>query len=205
MPAGIIATKVGMSRVFLESGEAVPVTYLKAEPNTIIRLKTEEKDGYNAVVLGINPRTLKTRKGKEHTKYKIQKEWAVDSLDGYEPGKQVSADTIPVQSVVTVTGVSKGKGFQGVMKRHNFKGGPGSHGSHHHRRPGSIGMCAFPGRVHKGTKLPGQMGKDTITLRERAILISNPKDGVLGVRGPVPGPNGSTVYLTIESIPEAVS
>ena len=146
---GLIAKKVGMSRVFLESAEAVAVTYLEVEPNTIVRTKTEEKDGYNAVVLGVGAKKWKTRKGNEHTRYSVQKEWQVENLEGVEAGKQISIESIPVESMVTVAGVSKGKGFQGVVKRHKFSCGPKTHGSHHHRRPGSVGMKEWPGRVRK--------------------------------------------------------
>ena len=199
MPSGLIAKKIGMSRVFLESGEAVPVTYLQVEPNTIVRMKTEERDGYNAVVLGVAPKTVKTRKGKEHQKFTIQKEWQVESLEGMEAGKTIKADATPAESTITISGVSKGKGFQGVIKRHKFSRGPETHGSHHHRATGSIGMKEFPGRVLKGKKMPGRMGGDTVTLRNRSVVVCDPEKGILGVKGPVPGPNGSSVYLTVES------
>jgi len=199
MPSGLIAKKIGMSRVFLESGEAVPVTYLQVEPNTIVRMKTEERDGYNAVVLGVAPKTVKTRKGKEHQKFTIQKEWQVESLEGMEAGKTIKADATPAESTITISGVSKGKGFQGVIKRHKFSRGPETHGSHHHRATGSIGMKEFPGRVLKGKKMPGRMGGDTVTLRNRSVVVCDPEKGILGVKGPLPGPNGSSVYLTVES------
>jgi len=202
MCKGLIAKKIGMSRVFLESGEAVPVTYLQVEPNIVVRVKTEEKDGYNAVVLGVGPKKWKTRKGKEHTRFANQKEWQVGSLEGLNPGTQVTAEAIPVDSVVTVTGTSKGKGFQGVVKRYGFKGGPKSHGAHGKRRPGSIGMCAFPGRVFKGKKMPGQMGNQNVTLHKRPIVVCDPEKGILGVKGPVPGPVGTSVFITIESTPD---
>jgi len=199
MPAGLITTKIGMSRIFLSGGEAVPVTYLRAQPNTVIRLKTQEKDGYNAVVLGVGERRKKTRNGKEHMTYVAEREWKVDSLEGYQAGTQITAETIPAESLVTVTGVSKGKGFQGVMKRYGFKGGPASHGSHFHREPGSIGMRAHPGRVLKGHRMAGHMGKDTVTLRKRPVIALDAEKGILAIKGPIPGPNGSTVYLTLES------
>ena len=203
MSSGIIATKVGMSRVFTEDGNAVAVTYLKVEPNTVVRCKTEDKDGYNAIVLGAGAKQWKTRKGKEHTRYKVQKEWQVESLDGLEPGSTVAADAVPVASKVAVTGISKGKGFQGVIKRHGFSRGPETHGSHHHRRPGSVGMCEFPGRVLKGKKMPGQTGKSQVTLRNPEVIMSNPEEGLIALKGPIPGPNGASVFLTIESTPDA--
>lgn len=203
MSTGLIATKIGMSRIFTEEGEAVPVTYLKVEPNTVVRCKTEEKDGYNAVVLGVSGKKWKTRKGKEHVRYANQKEWQVESLDGLEPGKEISVESVPASSVVTISGISKGRGFQGVVKRYGFAGGPRTHGSHFKREPGSVGMCEFPGRVLKGKKLPGRMGTDRVTLRNRQVLVSDIKEGVVAIKGPVPGPNGSVVYVTVESLPEA--
>ncbi len=196
--AGLIARKVGMSRVFLASGEAVPVTYLRVPPNIIVRMKTKEKDGYNAVVLGIDPKKWKTRKGNEHTRYAIQKEWAVESLDGLAPGAEVTVEAVPAEGQVTIMGVSKGKGFQGVVKRHHFTRGPMSHGSHHHREPGSVGMREEPGRILKGKRMPGHMGGDQLTLKHRPIMTCDPKAGVFAVKGPVPGPSGTAVYVTIE-------
>jgi len=147
---GLIAKKIGMSRIFREDGEQVPVTYLSVEPNTVVRTRQKDRDGYDAIVLGVGAKKWKTRKGKEHTRYKTEKEFVVDSLEGVKIGEQVTVESIPAESVVTVVGTSKGKGFSGVIKRWNFSRGPETHGSHHHREPGSIGMCAKPGRVLKG-------------------------------------------------------
>ncbi len=199
MSSGLIAKKVGMSRVFLDNGEMVPVTFLKVEPNTIIRLKTQEKDGYNAVVLGMGARKWKTRKGRELTRFKAMKEWRVDSLDGLAAGGQVTVEMLPKDALLTVVGVSKGKGFQGVIKRHHFSRGPQSHGSHHNREPGSIGMREEPGRVLKGKRMPGHMGKDQVTLKHRAVMINDAANHLVAIKGPVPGPAGSTVYLTREA------
>ena len=201
--SGVIATKAGMSRVFTEDGQAVAVTYLKVEPNTVVRVKTEEKDGYNAVVLGIRPVEKKTKKGTELTKYQIQKEWKVEDAESVKSGDTVKSDSVPENAVVTVTGTSKGKGFQGVIKRHGFSRGPETHGSHHHRRPGSVGMCEFPGRILKGKKMPGHTGHQTVTLRGRPVLVSDTSKGLIAVKGAVPGPNGAPVFVTIESLPES--
>ena len=149
--------------------------------------------------MGVNAKTKKTRKGNEITKYSIQKEWKVDSLDEVEAGGEVTLDAIPEEGTVTVTGVSKGKGFQGVIKRHGFHRGPQTHGSHHHRRPGSIGMKVYPGRVIKGKKLPGQTGKETVTIRNRPVVTTDKERGVVGIKGAVPGPNGAHVFLTLDS------
>lgn len=188
-----------MSRVFLPTGENVPVTYLQAEPNTIVRMKTAEKDGYNAVVLGVGAKVWKTRKGKEHVRYSVQKEWQVESLEGLEPGKTVNADIFEPEVLVTLSGVSKGKGFQGVVRRYHFAGGPASHGSHFKREAGSVGMRARPGRIFKGHRMPGHMGHATVTLQHRPVVTVDPQAGVIAVKGPVPGPNGSTVFITKES------
>ncbi|MEQ1849204.1 MAG: 50S ribosomal protein L3 [Candidatus Peribacteraceae bacterium] len=199
MALGLIAKKVGMSRVFLPSGESVPVTYLEVPENRIIRTKTKEKDGYEAVVLGIGEKIMKTRKGKEHKKYREQKEFQVPSLDGLALGSTVSVATLPAESMVTVTGISKGKGFQGVMKRHNFAGGPRSHGSHFKREPGSVGMRTWPGRIHKGKRMAGHMGLETITLKHRPVIVSDEAKNIVAIKGPIPGPNGSFVSLTPEA------
>ncbi|MDD5026626.1 MAG: 50S ribosomal protein L3 [Candidatus Peribacteraceae bacterium] len=200
MSAGLIARKLGMSLHFLANGEAVPVTYLQVEPNVVVRMKTAEKDGYNALVLGIGAKKWKTRKGHEHTRYQVQKEWQVDSLDGVAPGALITAEVVPVESLVTVSGVSKGKGFQGGVKRYGFAGGPASHGSHFKREPGSVGMRQHPGRIHKGKRMAGHMGGDTVTICNRPVLVSDSGKGILAIKGPVPGPNGAAVYVTV-SVP----
>ena len=189
--------------MFQDDGTAVAVTYLKVEPNTIIRTREKERDGYDAVVLGIEPKKWKTRKGIERVKYAKEKELTVDSLEDVEVGSQITSESIPAESMVTVVGISKGKGFAGVIKRHNFSRGPETHGSHHHREPGSIGMCDMPGKVLKGKKMPGRMGSDQVTLRNRKVVFSNAEENLIAVKGPVPGPNGSIVVLNIESVPTA--
>lgn len=201
MSIGLIARKVGMSRRFLPSGEAVAVTYLKVEPNVVVRTKTLEKDGYNAVVLGIGPREWKTRKGRNLTRYSFQKEWQVDSLEGLKPGTTLTAEAVPAESLVTIAGVSKGKGFQGVVRRYHFAGGPSSHGSHMKREPGSVGMRGDPGRIFRGHRMAGHMGLGHITVKHRPVLLSDAKEGILAVKGPVPGPNGAAVTVTLESSP----
>ena len=201
MPLGLIAKKVGMSRIFTEGGDAVAVTYLQVPDHTIVRVKTKERDGYDAVVLGIDPTVWKTRKGAEFTRYKKQKEWQVETLDGLERGKVLTIDVLPDGALLTIMGVSKGKGFQGVMKRYHFAGGPASHGSHMKREPGSIGMRTQPGRIFRGHHMAGHMGKDQITLPSRPLLMRNTEQKIIGVKGPVPGPNGSFLFLTLESPP----
>ncbi len=198
--SGLIARKLGMSRVFLD-GAAVAVTYLQVEPNIIVRTKNTEKDGYNAIILGIGLKKIKTRKGNELKKFAHQKEWRVDSLEGLDTGKEVTIETIPAKTLVTITSISKGKGFQGTIKRHHFAGGPASHGSHFKREPGSVGMREMPGRIHKGKRMAGHMGSEQVTVHGRPVVVCDTEKRVLAVRGPVPGPNGSAVFLTVESLP----
>src|SRR3989344_5802331 len=199
--SGLIAKKVGMSRIFLTTGKTVPVTYLQVEPNIVVRTKTKEKDGYDAVVLGIGAKQWKSRKGKEHIRYRMQKEWKVPSLDGLEPGKQVTAEILPVESLVTISGTTKGKGFQGVMRRHHFAGGPATHGSHFKREAGSVGMRTQPGRILKGHRMAGHMGNETMTILHRSVVAADIAKGVIAIKGPVPGPNGAFVYVTKEAAP----
>lgn len=199
--SGLIATKIGMSRVFRDDGTQVPVTYLHVEPNTVVRKRVKEKDGYSALVLGVEGKKWKTRKGKEHMRYRVLKEFLAESLEGVEVGSKVSIDVLPAESLVTVTGISKGKGFAGVIKRHHFSSGPGSHGSHHHREPGAIGMRAKPGKVLKGKRMPGRMGADHVTLKHRLIVVSDLEEQLLAIKGAVPGPQGAFVFLTLEPKP----
>ncbi len=187
-----------MSRAFLPTGEAVAVTYLEIEPNVIVRTKTKEKDGYNAVVLGVGAKPWKSRKGKENVRYAAQKEWKVDSLDGMEAGKKLSAEMFTTDTLVAIQSVSKGKGFQGVIKRWHFGGGPGSHGSHFKREPGSVGMRTQPGRILPGHHMAGHMGNEQVTLHRRPVINVDLEKGILAVKGPVPGPNGARVYVTME-------
>ncbi len=196
---GLIAKKIGMSRAFLPTGEAVAVTYLEIQPNTVVRTKTKEKDGYDAVVLGIGAKQWKTRKGNEHTRYSLQKEFKVETLDGMEAGKNLTVEVMPTDSMVSVEGMSKGKGFAGVMKRHGFHGGPGSHGSHFKREPGSIGMRADPGRIFKGKRMAGHMGLEQKTIKHRPVILNDLKKNLIAIKGPVPGPNGAHVFLTLEA------
>ena len=198
MALGLIAKKVGMSRVFLADGAAVPVTFLEVPDNTIVRTKTKEKDGYAALVLGIGEKIMRTRKGKELKKFKDQKEFTVDSLDGFAPGGKVTVETLPEASLVTISSISKGKGFQGVMKRYHFAGGPKTHGSHFKREPGSVGMRTWPGRIHAGKRMAGHMGLDQVTIKHRPVIVSDATKKVIAIKGPVPGPNGATVFVTLE-------
>ncbi len=199
MPLGVIARKIGMSRVFLPTGEQVAVTYLKVQDNTIVRTKSKEKDGYDAVVLGVDEDVMKTRKGKEIKSMRNQKEFHVEKLDNLAKGGTVDLSVAPEGSLVSITGVGKGKGFQGVMKRWHFAGGPATHGSHFKREPGSVGMRTWPGRIHAGKKMAGRMGGETVTIKNRPVVVSDAQEKVLAVKGSIPGPNGSLVYVTVQT------
>ncbi|MBU0706428.1 50S ribosomal protein L3 [Patescibacteria group bacterium] len=191
---GIIGKKLGMSQVIQDDGRVIPVTYVVCEPNEVVQIKTEKTDGYPAIVLGFD--AYKSRQGEtRNKKFKVIKEFRVENADDYKKGQKVSVEILKEVETVTVMGNSRGKGYQGVMKRHNFAGGPESHGSVFHREPGSVGTCAKPGRVRKGRKLPGQMGNEQITLKNRPLISVVADKNVLAIKGAVPGANNSYVYI----------
>jgi len=187
---GIIGKKVGMTRVISDDGRVIPVTVIQCKPNKVTQVKTAEKDGYPAVVLGFdalkNP--TKNKKFRVKREFKTEGEFAKDA--------EVNVEIFEEGEKVGISGVSKGKGFQGVIKRHNFARGPETHGSHHHREPGSVGACAKPGRVHKGKKLPGRMGTDKVTLRDKEIVHIDTDDHLIAVKGPVPGAINAIITIT---------
>lgn len=203
LPA-IYGIKAGMTRVFDANGNHIPVTVVKIIPNIISQVKTAEKDGYNAYQVAYHEKreSLLTEPVKGTLKKAgISKnlthfsEVKVESVDAAALGKEVALDAFKPNTFIDVTGTSKGKGFQGVMKRYNFQGGPASHGSHFHRRPGSIGCRATPARVWKEKKMPGQMGNETVTVQNIQVLEVNTKDGYLLVRGSVPGSKNGFIKL----------
>lgn len=201
---GILGKKIGMTRVYAEDGTAVGVTVLKAGPCYVTQRKTVEKEGYNAIQVGFDTkkdsRVNKPLAG--HFKsagkgafYHLQ-EFRVDNPGDYELGQEINVnDMFKVGDIVDVTGTAKGKGFQGVMKRHNFSGGPGGHGSGFHRAPGSIGMCAWPARVVKGKKLPGRMGGQTVTKKNVKIVDIRVEDNALLVKGAIPGAKQGLLHI----------
>ncbi|MBN1258623.1 50S ribosomal protein L3 [Candidatus Peregrinibacteria bacterium] len=188
---GIIGKKLGMSQIIQDDGRVIPVTFVRCEPNTVTQVKTQEKDGYPAIVLGFDA----YKNPSKNIKFKTLKEFRVEKAEDYKVGQAVDLGALKEVKEVTITGVSKGKGFQGVVKRYGFAGGPASHGSHFHREPGSIGCRAKPGRVRKGRKLPGHMGTDTITLKNRPVIVFEPSRHVLGIKGAIPGANNGYVYI----------
>jgi large subunit ribosomal protein L3 len=204
MVNGLMGKKLGMTRVFREAGQWVPVTVIEAGPCTVVQVRTADKDGYGAAQLGFGERKesrcTKPLKGHFDKAGVAPRRWLREfriAGDGeLNPGDEIKVDLFEVGEKVHVTGTSKGKGFQGVMKRHGFGGGPGGHGSHAHREPGSVGMAADPARVLKGKKLPGQMGRERVTVRNLEVVSVDAEKNLVLVRGNVPGPNGGLVLLT---------
>jgi large subunit ribosomal protein L3 len=184
-----------MTRIFADDGSVVPVSVIEATPNTVTRLRSADTDGYTAVQLGggIARRSTKPVAGqfkhldKEHQHPKHVREVRVDATDEYEVGQQVGVDLFSAGELVDVTGVSKGHGFTGVIARHNFKRGPKTHGSDHHRAPGSIGAGTYPGRVWKGTKMAGHMGNEQVTVKKLKVVRVDPDRNLILVKGAVPG------------------
>ncbi len=197
--------KAGMTRIFDQSGNHVPVTVVKLIPNVISQVKTAEKDGYTAYQVAYNEKreSLITSPAKGHLKkaniaqsFSELSEIAVDSVSADALGKEASLDQFPVATYVDVTGPSKGKGFAGVMKRYNFQGGPAAHGSHFHRRPGSIGCRATPARVFANKKMPGHLGVETSTVQNIQVVEVNLEAGYMLIRGSLPGSKNGFVKIT---------
>ena len=199
----IYGTKVGMTQLFDEDGTVIPVTVIEAAPNTVCQIKTTETDGYEAVQLGFG--TIKENKvnkpmGGHFAKHGVSpmrhlREVRVDSASEHELGEKVTVANFAEVKKVDVTGTSKGKGFAGVMRRYNFGGGPGGHGAHFHRAPGSIGQCASPSRVFKGVRLPGHMGCDTVTVKNLEVVRVDAEQNLILVKGAVPGGKNGIVRV----------
>jgi large subunit ribosomal protein L3 len=184
-----------MTRIFGDDGNVVPVSVIEVTPNTITRLRTAEKDGYTAVQLGAGTARRSTKpvlgqfKGldKDHQRPKHVREFRIDGTEEYEVGGQLGVDLFEAGELVDVTGVSKGHGFTGVIARHNFRRGPKSHGSDHHRAPGSIGAGTYPGRVWKGTRMAGHMGNEQVTVKKLTVVKVDADRNLILVKGAVPG------------------
>jgi large subunit ribosomal protein L3 len=202
MKIGIIGKKLGMTQIFSENGEAVPVTIIEAEPSVVIQKKTREKDGYDAIQLGFGRVKQKnvTKPLQGHFKqadkgiFRILREFRTTS-DVYELGQELKVDLFKAGDYVDVSGTSKGKGFAGVMKRHGFSGGRATHGSMFHRAPGSIGASADPSRVFKGKKLPGHMGSERVTIQNMMVWAVRPEQNLILVKGAVPGGRNGIVLI----------
>lgn len=193
---GILGRKLGMTRIFEEDGKVIPVTLIQCEPNTVVRLKNKEKDGYEAVVLGFEPlkKPAKTKKFRATRESRLDKA-AWPKITEIKTEEPVTVKAFEGTKEVTVTSTSKGKGFQGTVKRWHFSMGPRSHGSHFHREPGSIGPRARMGKLHKGKKLAGHMGNETVTLKRVPLVSIDIEKNLLAVKGAVPGPNGGLVIV----------
>jgi len=202
MARGILGRKIGMTQLFVDD-QAVGVTVIETDPCTIVQIKTDESDGYNALQLGYDEvkdskvtRPIAGHFGKAGVPpHRHLFEIRVDNPDDYTVGDKLSVDLFEEGSKVDIAGITKGRGFQGVVKRYNFAGGPATHGSHFHRRPGSVGNCVKPGRVIKGKKLPGQMGSKRKTVRGLKILRVDPERNLLIVKGATPGARGAILEL----------
>jgi large subunit ribosomal protein L3 len=188
---GIIGKKLGMSNIIQDDGCVIPVTFVLCKPNTVVQIKTESNDGYPAIVLGFDA----YKNPSKNKKFKTMKEFRVTNPDDYKKGQLVDLSSLKDINTVTITGVSKGKGFQGVVKRHHFAGGPQTHGSHFKREPGSIGTRAKPGRVNKGHRMAGHMGVDKVTILNRPIVKLIQEKELVAVKGSIPGSNNGYVYI----------
>ena len=203
---GILGTKMGMTQVFDENNRVVPVTVVKAGPNVVTKIRTPERDGYSAIQLAygeISPRKVNKPLTGQYAAANVNPrrhlaELRIDdeAAAEFEVGQELTAEIFADGSYVDVTGTSKGKGFAGTMKRHGFKGQGASHGAQAvHRRPGSIGGCATPGRVFKGTRMSGRMGNDRVTMQNLLVHKVDAENGVLLIKGAIPGRTGGLVMV----------
>lgn len=203
MKKAIIGKKIGMTQIFDETGKVIPVTVIEAGPCVVAQVKTVETDGYDAIQLGFGDvkenKVNKPVKGHfakgSVTPKKHLREFRVDSIESYKVGDEIKADTFAQGDKIDVQGTSKGKGFQGVIKRHGQSRGPMGHGSMYHRRPGSMGPTSTPGRVFKGKKLPGHMGVQTITIQNLDVVRVDMDKNVILVKGSVPGVKGAILKI----------
>ena len=199
---GILGRKIGMTQVFTKSGKLIPVTVISVEPNVVTQIKTKENDGYEAIQLGFETKRekLATKASIGHTNKanttpkRFFKEIRGVDVNNYSLGQEIKVDIFEAGEVVDVTGVTKGHGFQGVIKRHGQNRGPMGHGSHYHRRPGSMGTMR-PMRVFKGKNLPGHMGVETVTIQNLTIVAVDTENNVILVSGNVPGAKKSLVTI----------
>jgi len=201
---GILGRKIGMTRVYNELGRSIPVTVIEAGPCTVLQKKTAGKEGYNAIQVGFLEKKKQRMNKPEAGHFKRSggtgfyhvREFRVDDPEAFELGQQITiSEVLKVGDKVDITGKTKGRGFQGVVKRYGFGGGKASHGSGFHRAPGSIGCSAYPGRVLKGKKMPGHMGVDIKTLANLTIIDIREEDNILLVQGSVPGAKNGLVSI----------
>ena len=203
MKKGIIGRKIGMTQIFDEKGNVIPVTVIEAGPCVVAQVKTVETDGYNAIQLGfgeVKDKHINKPEAGHFAKAKLAnkkhlREFRLDDISNYKVGDEIKLDIFEVGERIDVQGTSKGKGFQGVIKRHGQHRGPMGHGSMYHRRPGSMGATSTPGRVFKGKKLPGHMGRVTVTIQNLDVVRVDTDKNVLLVKGSVPGPKGAILKV----------
>jgi len=204
---GIVGRKIGMTQIFSERGDEVPVTVIQSGPCVVVRKKTKARDGYDALQLGFEEVTRKRGLNKPQTgafkkadvpPQRILREIRDMDTESYEVGQSLKVDLFEIGERVKVRGVSKGRGFAGVVKRHGFAGGGASHGSMFHRAPGAIGQAAWPSRVFKGMGMPGQMGNARVSVKGLQVVGVDPEKNVLLIRGAVPGANQGMVIITAE-------
>ncbi len=193
--SALLGRKIGMTNVFSSDGKLVPVTVVQVGPCVVTQIKTKETDGYSALQLGfgekkvekLNKPVLGHLKKATDKGFRVLREFRTEDTENVEAGATIGIDVFAVGDKVNISGITKGRGFQGTIKRHGFSRGPETHGSRNHRKPGSIGNSAWPGRVFKGKKLPGHMGTDKKTVKNLTIVDIKPEDNLLLVKGPVPG------------------
>jgi large subunit ribosomal protein L3 len=203
MAIGLIGRKLGMMRLFAEDGSVVPVSVIAAAPNTVTRLRSVERDGYAAVQVGAGVARRVTRPvagqlpelPKDAPRPRVMREFRMDSTEGYEAGQSLDVTLFAPGDLVDVTGVSKGRGFAGTIKRHHFHRGPVTHGSTNTRQPGSIGAGTTPGRVYKGMKMSGHLGDRRITVQKLQVVRVDPDRQLLLVRGAVPGARNGMLLI----------
>jgi large subunit ribosomal protein L3 len=198
-----------MTQIWSEDDRLIPVTVIQAGPCVVTQVKTAAKEGYEAIQIGFDPVTKKDKDGNPRANRPMKGHFAKGGVDptkvlrevkvangaDYELGQQVTVELFADAKKVDVSGISKGKGFAGVIKRHNFRGGPGGHGAHFHRAPGSVGQCATPSRVFKGLRLPGHMGTDKVTVKNLEVVRIDNEQNLLLVKGAVPGGKGALVSV----------
>jgi len=203
MKKAILAKKVGMTQIFVENGEMIPVTVVEAGPCVVVQKKTVETDGYDAIKVAYGevkekhltkPQVGEYKKADTEIK-KHMREFRLEDTSSYNVGDEIKVDIFAEGDKIDISGVSKGKGFQGVIKRHGQHRGPMSHGSMYHRRPGSMGGCSNPGRVYKGKNLPGHMGNVNVTVINLDIVKVDTDRNLLFIKGAVPGNKGGLLYI----------
>ena len=199
---GILGTKLGMTQIFTEQGTVVPVTVIQAGPVVVTQVKNVENDGYNAIQVGFGDAKEKSLNkpklghlAKAEVLKKYLREFRVDSVEGYTIGQEIKADIFAAGDKIDVTGISKGKGFQGPIKRHGQSRGPESHGSRYHRRPGSMGAASDPSRVFKGKKLAGHMGSEQVTIQNLDVVRVDAENNLILVKGAIPGAKGALITI----------